>query len=223
MFFDKLLHKENLSTKHVFFLFSLIFIFWSIYRYFPEPPLWVSELILKPIIWLVPTFWLVLKVEKRPLGSLGLTSQNLLPAIWWGLGLGLVFSLEGLLTNILKYRGLNLIDWQYQPAQLLGILLISWATAFSEELVFRGYIFNRLREIWQWEWRAALVSAFLFTLIHLPIGIFVLGYSPLAMVAYLVFVFVFGFGSAFVFSRSGNLVASILLHFFWAWPIILFR
>jgi len=205
------------------FLFSLIFVCWSTYRYFPEPPLWLSELILKPVIWLLPTFWLVTQVEKKSLASLGLTSKNLLPAIYWGVGLGIIFALEGLITNILKYRGVNLVNLQYNFGQFLGVLLISWMTAFTEEVVFRGYIFNRLSEIWHREWRAGLVSAGLFALAHLPIGIFVLSYNPLAMVAYLLFVFVFGFGSAFVFARSGNLVSSILLHFFWAWPIILFR
>jgi len=205
------------------FLFSLIFVCWSTYRYFPEPPLWLSELILKPVIWLLPTFWLVTQVEKKSLASLGLTSKNLLPAIYWGVGLGIIFALEGLITNILKYRGVNLVNLQYNFGQFLGVLLISWMSAFTEEVVFRGYIFNRLSEIWHREWRAGLVSAGLFALAHLPIGIFVLSYNPLAMVAYLLFVFVFGFGSAFVFARSGNLVSSILLHFFWAWPIILFR
>ena len=185
--------------------------------------MWLSELILKPVIWLLPTFWLVTQVEKKSLASLGLTSKNLLPAIYWGVGLGIIFALEGLITNILKYRGVNLVNLQYNFGQFLGVLLISWMTAFTEEVVFRGYIFNRLSEIWHREWRAGLVSAGLFALAHLPIGIFVLSYNPLAMVAYLLFVFVFGFGSAFVFARSGNLVSSILLHFFWAWPIILFR
>jgi len=223
MIFGKLFHQENLSVKHVLFLFSLIFVCWSTYRYFPEPPLWLSELILKPVIWLLPTFWLVTQVEKKSLASLGLTSKNLLPAIYWGVGLGIIFALEGLITNILKYRGVNLVNLQYNFGQFLGVLLISWMTAFTEEVVFRGYIFNRLSEIWHREWRAGLVSAGLFALAHLPIGVFVLSYNPLAMVAYLLFVFVFGFGSAFVFARSGNLVSSILLHVFWAWPIILFR
>jgi len=223
MILDKLFHKESLSSKHVFFLFSLIFVLWSFYRYLPEPPLWVSELILKPLVWLGPTFWLVLKVERKPWTSLGLTGKNFTTAIYWGLGLGLVFALEGLVTHVLKYRGLSLVELNFGLGSFSGLLVISLVTAFSEELVFRGYIFNRLWEIWRKEWLANLVAAGLFALIHLPIGIFVLSYNPLVMIAYLLLVFVFGFGSAFVFARSGNLISSILLHFCWAWPIVLFR
>lgn len=221
---NKLFHREQLSLKHVFFLFSFIFVIWALDRYFPGLlPEWTEELILKPLIWLVPTFWLVRKIEKRPLTSLGLTTKNLFPSLYWGIGLGIVFALEGLLTNMIKYRGLNFTSFGYTPLILLGSIGLSFATAFSEETVFRGYIFSRLGQIWKSEWLANIVSAFMFALIHLPIGIFVLGYTPIVLLAYLFFIFVYGFGAAFVFARTGNLVSSILLHVFWSWPIVLFR
>jgi len=223
MILSKLFHPQSISVKHPLFLFSLVFVFWTIFRYFPEPPLWISELVLKPLLWLLPTFWLVKSAEKRPLSSLGFTKKNLFPALYWGLGLGLVFAFEGLITHILKYRGFHLISLEPNPFKFLAMILLSFGTAFSEETVFRGYIFNRLWQIWNKEWLANIVSSFLFALIHLPIGIFILGYNPSVMIAYLLLVFVFGFGSAFVFARSGNIASSILLHVFWSWPIALFR
>jgi len=221
---NKIFHRQKLSLKHVFALFSFIFIVWSFYRYLPQIlPLWAEELILKPLVWLLPAFWLVRKIERQPLSSLGLTKKKLFPSLYWGIGLGLVFALEGLLTNIVKYKGLNLISLGYSSATFLGLLAISLVTAFTEETVFRGYLFHRLWQIWQKEWLANIVSSFLFVLIHLPIGVFVLGYNPMVMLAYLFFVFIFAFGSAFVFGRTQNLLASILLHVFWSWPIVLFR
>lgn len=223
-FFDRIFHREKLSSKHVFALFSFIFVLWAVYRHFPEIlPVWVEELILKPIIWLGPTFWLVKEIEKEKFASLGFTKKNLPQSLYWGIGLGIVFALEGLLTNIFKYRGLSLISLDYTPLAFLGALVISFATAISEETVFRGYIFTRLWRIWKSEWLANIVSAFLFTLIYLPVGVFVLGYRPLVMLAYLFFIFIYAFASAFVFARTENLVSSILLHVFWSWPIILFR
>ncbi len=222
--FGKIFHKQKLSLKHIFALFSFIFILWSFYRYLPQVlPLWAEELILKPVIWLLPTFWLLKKVEKGGFSSLGFNKQNLFPSIYWGVGLGLVFAFEGLITNIFKYKGLHLVALDYSPWFFVGLLSLSLVTAFSEELVFRGYIFNRLWQVWDKEWLANIVSSLLFVGIHLPIGVFVLGYTPMVMVAYLFFVFIFGFGSAFVFARTRNLISSILLHIFWAWPIILFR
>lgn len=212
------------SLKHVFVLFSFIFVIWAFYRYFPEIlPTWVEELILKPVVWIIPTFWLVKKIEKKPLSSLGFTQKNLFPSVYWGIGLGLVFAFEGLLTNILKYGGLKTTPVVGTPLAFFGTLFLSFATAFSEEVVFRGYIFNRLREIWKNEWLASLASAILFMIIHLPVGVFVLGYTPSVMLAFLFLVLVYGIGAAFVFARTGNLVSSILLHVLWSWPIILFK
>lgn len=223
-FFNQIFRREKLSLRHVFALFSFIFVIWSIYRYFPEIlPVWFEEIVLKPVVWLIPTFWLVKKIEKENLASLGLTKKNLLKSIYWGIGLGAVFALEGFLTNIFKYRGLELVSLNYTTLGFIGALGLSLITAFSEEIVFRGYIFTRLQRIWENEWLANLVSAFLFTLIHLPISIFVLGYRPMMMLTYLFLVFIHGFASAFVFNQTGNVTSSILLHVFWSWPIILFR
>ena len=223
MIFDKILHREKLFPKHVLALFSFVFIFWTFYRYLPEPPVWVSELILKPIVWLVPTFWLIKKIEKQPLTSVGITKKNLLPAFYWGIGLGIVFILEGLLTNVLAFKGFQLTTSEFSLLSFLGAIVLSFATAISEEIVFRGYIFNRLRHFWKKAWRANLLSSLLFVLVYLPVAIFVLGYTPWLMLVYLVFVFIFSLASGFVFSRTNNIVASILLHVFWSWPVILFR
>lgn len=222
--FNKLFHHQKLSLKHVFALFSFIFIVWSFYRYLPQVlPLWSEELILKPLFWIIPTIWIVKKIEKQPWSSLGFTKKKIFTSFYWGIGLGLVFAFEGLLTNIFKYKGLNLASLNYSSLEFSGLILLSFVTAFSEELVFRGYIFNRLWTIWGKESLANIVSSLLFVIVHLPVGIFVLGYNPAIMLAYLFFIFVFGFGSAFVFGRSRNLASSILLHVFWSWPIILFR
>lgn len=228
MFLEKLtnrfFHRGELSLKHVMALFSFVFVAWGIYRYFPEIlPIWIEELVLKPLVWVLPVVWLLKKVENESWVSLGLTKKNLRLAIYWGLGLGFVFALEGLLANIFKYQGLSLVSFDFGPLAFLGLVLISFVTAFAEELVFRGYIFSRLAKIFKNEWLANLASSLLFALIYLPIVVFTLSYQPLAMITYLLFVFVFGFASAFVFARTGNLVASILLHVFWSWPIILFR
>ncbi len=227
-FFQKVLGRffprEKPSLKQVMFLFCLIFVIWALYRYFPEVlPAWVEELILKPLVWLLPTFLIVKKVEKKPLSSLGFSLKKLFPALYWGVGLGMVFALEGFITGILKYGGIRIESSGSSPLSFFTALGISFATAFSEETVFRGYIFSRLWRIWEKEWLANLVSSFLFVVIHLPIAVFVLGYTPAVMAVYLMLIFIYSLGSAFVFARTGNIVSSILLHVLWYWPIILFK
>jgi len=222
--FNRFFHKEELSLKHVFGLFSFIFVIWAVYRYFPGIlPTWVEEMILKPIVWLVPTFFIVNQVERQPLSSLGWTTKNLVHSFYWGIGLGAVFVLEGIVTNLLKYSGLNFGSFQVSPQSFFTALFLSFATAISEETVFRGYIFSRLWRIWKREWQANIISSLLFSLIHLPVAVFVLGFTPAVMFIYLFLIFGYGVGSGFVFARTGNIASCILLHVFWSWPVILFK
>lgn len=223
-FFNQVFHRGKISLRHVFALFSFIFVVWALYRYFPGLfPTWFEELVLKPLFWLTPTFWLVQKIEREKWASLGWTKKNFFPSLYWGIGLGLVFTFEGLLANIFKYQGLNLVSLDYTPLAFLGLIGLSFVTAFTEETVFRGYIFSRLWRLWQKEGLANLVSSFLFALVYLPVAVFVLSYQPLVLMVYLSLVFLYGFAAAFVFARTNNLVASCLLHVFWSWPIILFH
>ena len=97
------------------------------------------------------------------------------------------------------------------------------AVAFTEEIVFRGYIFTRLLHALKKELNANLITSFGYALINLPIAIFVWKSGPQGSVTYFLLTFMFGVGAAFVFARSKNILAAILLHIFWEWPIILFR
>ncbi len=224
MILNRLFHRNQLSARHVLFLFSFIFVIWALYRYFPNLLSdWVEEAVLKPIVWLVPTFWIVKFIEKENLASLGITKKNLKLALFWGLGLGIVFALEGFLTNIVKYRQLGEANFTATGPVFFNLFILSFVTAVSEEVVFRGYIFNRFLMLWRNEWKANIISSLLFVIVHLPIGIFTLGYSSSVMLVYLFLIFVYGFGAAFVFARTKNIVAPILLHVLWSWPIVLFN
>lgn len=215
--------KDKLVLRRVFGLFAFILIVWGFYRFLFRFPETVEELILKPIIWLGATFWVVKRLEKKPLSSLGFTSKNLFKSVYLGLFLGAIFALEGLLTNWLKYGNFSFIQLPYTQAAFLGAVGLSFATAVSEETAFRGYIFNRLFKVWKNEWWANIVSTACFALVHLPITIFVLHYSLIEILIYVFLIGLFGFGSAFVFARTDNLISSILMHVFWSWPIVLFR
>ena len=52
----KFFFRRNIySLRHIFFLFSLVFVLWSGYRHFPGMlPVWLEELFLKPLVWLLP-------------------------------------------------------------------------------------------------------------------------------------------------------------------------
>jgi len=216
--------KKIALVKNVVSLYVFIFLVWGLYRLLFRLPEGIEEIVLKPIIWLGPLIWFLFK-EKASLSSIGWSTKNFFRNLYFGLGLGLFFAILGVLTHLVKYQGLSFAQLPslVSPELLFVSLGISFITAISEETVFRGYLFNRLWQTLGDEWLANIISSFAWTFIHLPIALFVFHYGPSQTLIFLCLTFIFGVGSAFVFARTGAVVASVLLHVFWGWPILLFR
>lgn len=213
--------KKELALKHAVGLATYLLIVWGLYRFLFKLPDEIEEIFVKPIFWLIPVFYL-LKKEKARIASVGLTTKNLFPAIYFALGLGAFFVIEAIFINFVKYKGLN-FSANLGNTPFLTSLGLSFATAVIEEITFRGYIFNRLWHALGGEWIANLVSSLAWGLVHVPITFFVWKLDLTASLIYLFLTILFGVGSAFVFARTRNIFSSILLHVLWAWPIILFR
>lgn len=213
--------KKETAIKHATLLAAYLLIVWGFYRFLFKFPEEIEELFIKPIIWLVPVIYFV-KKEKLGLSSLGITTKNLFPAIYFALGLGVVFAMEGAIVNSIKYGG---FDFSANIGQMAfaSSLGLSLATAVTEEITFRGYIFNRVWHALKNETTAILLTSFVWALIHVPVAIFWWKLTLPATLGYLLLTTLFGIGSAYVFAKTKNVFASILLHFLWEWPIILFR
>ena len=213
--------KKEILLKNATIYVTYLLIVWCFYRFLFKLPDNIEELIVKPVIWLVPIFFL-LKREKLGLASVGITLKNLFPAIYLSLGLGALFVMEALIVNFLKYGGFN-FGANVGSAPFTATLGLSFATAISEEAAFRGYLFSRVAIALKNDWLANILTGIAWTAIHVPIAFLVWNLSLPAGMVYLFITAVFGLGSAFLFARTGNLASSVLLHVLWEWPIILFR
>jgi len=213
--------KKDTAIKNATVFAAYLLVVWGFYRLLFKLPDEVEELVLKPIIWLLPLVFL-LKKEKMRISSLGITLKNLFPAVYFSLGLGAIFALEAVVVNYTKY-GNFVFAANIGEKFILSSIGLSFATAFSEEIAFRGYIFNRVWKALGNEWVANLTTSAAWGLIHVPVAVFVFKLDFPAAVVYLLLTTLFGIGSAFVFARTKNVFGSILLHVLWEWPIILFR
>lgn len=211
--------KKNLKNVYIYALFLLLI--WGFYRVFFSLPAYLEEVVIKPLIWLLPIYIIVRK-NKEKLSSLGITSKNLFPAIYLSLALGSIFAIEAIFLNLIKHGGFDFsANIGSQP--FVFSLLLSFITAFSEEVSFRGFIFNRIWIATKNEWLANAITTTLWTLIHVPVMIFVLKLDLVSALTQLLITAIFGIGSAFLFARTKNVFSSVLLHVLWEWPIILFR
>ena len=213
--------KKEIALKSVTIFSAYLLIVWGFYRFLFKLPEEVEELLIKPVIWLVPLFF-ILKREKAGLESLGIMSKNLFPSVYVAISLGIIFVIEGVIINFVKYETFD-FSANLGPTPFFIAFLLSLATAISEEISFRGYIFNRTWFILGKEWTANFITSFVWGLIHIPISMLWWDLSFIDTLGYFILITLFGIGSSFVFARTRNVTSSILLHVFWEWPIILFR
>jgi membrane protease YdiL (CAAX protease family) len=213
--------KKEIALKNSALLAAYLLIVWGFYRFLFKFPEEIEELLIKPVIWLLPVLYFVRK-EQKGLASLGITLNNLFPSIYLSLFLGILFAVEGVFVNFIKYKG---VDFGANIGQIpfWGALGISMATAISEEVAFRGFLFNRVWHAIGSEWRANILTSMVWAIVHVPVAVFWWELNLGATLGFLILTTIFAIGSAFVFARTRNVFSSILLHVLWEWPIILFR
>jgi len=209
------------AIKHSTLLATYLLIVWGFYRFIFKFPENIEDIVIKPLLWLVPVAILV-KKEKLGPKSVGLTSKNLFSSIYSSLILGIVFAFVGMAVNYAKYQSFNFTS-NIGESPFFTALLLSLVTGFTEEVTFRGYIFNRVWHALNNEWLANLTVSAVWGLVHIPIAIFWWKLNLMGTLGTLILVTIFGIGSSYVFARTKNVTSSVLLHMMWEWPIILFR
>lgn len=214
---------DKASLEAVYHLWGWILLIWALYRYFLKLPEWADEFITKPLVFVAPVLWYVLKKEKRRLTSIGLTTKNLFTSIYIGLGFGFVFALEGLAANALKYGKIQLNPIPaFEQYGLVMLLVLALATSFSEELLMRGFVFSRIFEKTKKLPYASLLSTVMFMFLHVPILVTSLKLQGLTLVLFFVTDFILGFANSLLIYNTRSLVAPILVHLFWNMTVALY-
>lgn len=212
--------KQSFDPIH---LWAYIAIAWALYRYFFKFSEAIDELVFKPLIFVLPVILYVLKKEKRPLSSLGFVSNNLFRNILIGIGFGIVFILEGIFANTTKYGSLQMRPLDVVSQYGLPIMiLLTFATALTEEIMNRGFLFNRMYEQSKNLMKTTFVTALLFMVLHIPVLVTSLHLQGTALVLFFATDFILALANNMLFAFTGSLVAPILVHIFWNMTVLLF-
>jgi membrane protease YdiL (CAAX protease family) len=210
------------SLESVYRLWGWILLVWSLYRYFLKLPEWVDEFISKPLVFVAPVIWYVINKEKRTLESIGLTGKNFFNSVYVGLGFGMVFAVEGIAAHAIKYGKLDVNPIAAFQEYGFLLIMVSLATAICEEILSRGFIFNRIYEKTKNLPYAAFVGSILFILLHVPILVTATKLTGITLVLFIVTDFVLAFANSMLFVTTGSLVAPILVHIFWNMTVALY-
>lgn len=137
--------------KKVLGIYFVILIIWWGYRSWFNLPLWVDELIIKPVVFVgIP-----IMVGYR------LKDKIKLMTVLVGLGVGIGFGIVQVIS-----RWLNIGHVVFNLQMVGSVALVG--TAVAEELLFRGYIFGELQKKFK-PVAAIVISAVMFAIIHVPI------------------------------------------------------
>lgn len=196
--------------KQSLVLFIFILGAWTVFRWLVPTEAVTDEFVVKPLLFIVPTIYLLYR-EKQPLSFLGISSIKLLNAILWGCAAGIFLIGYSILINTFKGQVPHLqlhTNWALGAATAL-------ATAISEEIVFRGYILNKIRQTTQSIWLAVGVSTIFFVIVHLPRSILVLHLTWSAIAVYCVLLTFLGAINGLLMWKTKNIAASLTTHTLW--------
>lgn len=210
----------------MFVVWFIIFIVWAFYRAYYVLPESIDELIIKPLVFAVPVIFLVWIWENKPLKYLGLSfsARGFMVDLYIGVVLGILLAVEGLIANYLKYGKFSFgpIEALFLAGGVGSFLAVNLATSVSEEILGRGYLYNRLFKASKQQMASAIVASALFTLIHLPIMFTRLYLTGNALIFYPLSIFSMGMVNSYLFTLRGTLVLPILVHTFWNMTISLY-
>jgi membrane protease YdiL (CAAX protease family) len=177
-----------------------------------ESPLWKNLFsnAVKFTIWVLPVFITLSIRRARPLTYLKLTT----PVNKRGVSIAVVVTLA---LCVIVVAGESILS-RRSPVAILGARSSEWLTIllgvllspFAEEILFRGFILNRLNESLSF-WKANLISAFLFVLAHVPYWVSKNGFSP-RVIRDLANVFVLGLLFGWLMKTANSLWPAIGAH-----------
>lgn len=213
-------HKRWEALHRVFGFFFVLFVVWGLYRLLSPLPVWLEETVLKGLVFGGGVYWVAVRLEGWSLEQLGITSKRLFEGVMLGVGLGLLMGVVGSWGHFLRYgeQGLAALS----VSELGSFFLLALVTAFWEQLVFAGYVVQRLSEVLSEEWVAVFLAGLLFALIHVP-ALLVQQVGVVQFMAHSLLLLSVGVGAGVLILRTRTLLAPIMAHAMWGVALYLFQ
>lgn len=215
--------RRNILLERVYTIWAATLIIWSFYRVKFRLPEVADELLFKPLVFLLPVILYVLKKEKRSLSSVGLARGKLHRDIYLGLGFGMLFAVEGLIANSVKYG-----RFTFAPVIAVSGLNIFWAVlfaivgAFVEEFLVRGFLYTRLKEQYHSEIKAMVVSTAMYFMLLVPAIFTVSHLVGMPLFIFIMTNMVISFANTMIFNETKTLTVPVLIHAFWNMAVALY-
>ncbi|PIQ72958.1 hypothetical protein COY13_02270 [Candidatus Roizmanbacteria bacterium CG_4_10_14_0_2_um_filter_36_35] len=211
--------KEKVTpTQKALNLWAVILIVWAFYRNYLKMPLWFDEFIAKPLVFVLPVFYYIKKIDNKKISEylyLRFKLRELINDFFYGLGIGLAFYLTGISASY--YRLGKLIFFQKTPSfsALAYILIISLATGITEEILSRGFVLRKLYEESKNVLSATFFASILFFFLHVPILFTNTKITGQMLILFMATDMLLSMVNGLIFLQKKSLVIPILIHTFY--------
>ena len=200
-------------------IWAITLILWSLYRGFfkTELPIWFDELVAKPLIFIGPIYYYITKKETQDfLKAIDLKNKYWKDGLLWGILFGTIFFIVGFTTQLVRvgsYENLSLPISSL--ANLITLILLAFATSFSEESLSRGFILKRLFQDSKNMLSASFFTSFLYFFIRVPMLFSDPDIRGIMLIQIMATDFVFSFAVSILFLQRKNLFLPIVIHAFY--------
>ena len=210
-----LMKKKKVGIGLLVKYYLYLLVVWTVFRFgfsFDEQ---VEEMIVKPFLWLLPLFFVWLRDSRQ----VRFFEGNWLKAVMYGLLMGVFYGVA------IYIAGTRRIGWLFgfslgEVTVLSGLVFLS--TSIVEELVFSGFIFGKLHQTSKRLWQSAMTTGLLFSVIHIPIGLFVYDYQLNVLLGFLGVIALVGMANAWLMGVTRNVLAPIAAHWMWSMAVLAF-
>lgn len=184
-------------------------------------PTWIDEFLFKPLVFVLPIYWLIVHHEKKEfLSEIWLNSKKIISDCAVGLALGGVFIISALFAQYVK---IGTIDLSIISSENIALaLLITLATAISEEILSRGFILKRFYEETNNPYLASFNASILFLILHIPVLFTIPELKGTLLILFLATDFILSLINCFVYIERKSLITPILIHALYNAAVLLY-
>ncbi|MBI1853367.1 MAG: CPBP family intramembrane metalloprotease [Planctomycetes bacterium] len=166
---------------------------------------------LRVLVWVVPAVLYVRRLDGRSaLESLKLVTRPTASAIRRAVALIVVYvAAEIALDSMVLGKHLGVGQWS--RSQWIEFLVALPVAPVAEEILFRGFILTKLREIFPF-WKANLATSLLFVAIHWPGWLTMNGWQPPLLMTLSATIFVLALFLGYLVKLTDSLWPSVVMH-----------
>jgi len=206
--------KNNvLFSQKVLNLWGIVLIVWAFYRLKFRMPDWFDEFIAKPLVFVLPVYYFIKRVEKKSFfSSLNWSFKKIKNDFLKAFLIGTIFVLTIIAANFFRYQRIIFFKQEVAIAKLFYLISISLVGAITEQILSTGFVFKRLYEESKNFYQTAFFNAVLFFFLHIPLRFTIVGLEGSQLIFLMLTDVFLSLLNSFLFLSNQSLNLPIFIH-----------